>query len=271
MATKVTLPGSEIIDFNLKVENKAKYFYKFKTWTPIMGALLLTGIDPPNYWCDSFEQVENSTRLSLVARFDELVNRMLEKNRKPLSGLDGEILGISNRLHQTRKVLWEWDDKCEDDEECPPELTPSEFVAWLEEVCYCEEIGFFDTTWLNVFLKLHGLESKKTILPANLMKSFQKVTEIGDDGGRHPLGSVILQAQQQAKSNCTDPFDIEVIFPLMFHILDTRGVIDRLNQKYIPGKKLPVKLDDGRIYFFARDSLRVHLNRLKKKYFRQPQ
>lgn len=271
MATKVVLPGSETINFNLKVEVKAKYFYRFKTWTPIMGALLLTGIDPPDYWCNSFEQVENLTRLSLVNRFDRLMKEMSEKNKKPLSGLDGEILGISNRLHQTRKVLMEWDDKCEDDEKYPSELAPWEFVAWLEEICHGEEISFFDRIWLDAFLKLHGLEPKKTLLPADVMRSFQKVTDIGDDGGRHPLGSDLLLAQQRAKTNCTDPYDIDVIFPLMSHILEKRGAIDKSNAKYVPGKRLPVKRDDGSDYLLLRDSLRVYLNRRKEKYFRQPE
>lgn len=271
MATKVVLPGSEIIDFNLRVDIKAKYFYRFKTWTPIMGALLLTGIDPPADWRNSFEQFENSTGHSLVERFDALMKKLSEKNSKPLSGLEGEFLTTSERIQQARKVLWEWNDKCEDDGNSPSEIDPVEFVAWLEEVCRCEEISFFDRTWLDVFLRLHRLEPRNTILPANVMKSFQKVTDIGDDGGRHALGSDILQAQLQAKSNCTDPYDIDVIFLLMSHILDERGAIDRLHDKYVPGKILPVKLDDERNYLLVRNSLRVHLNRLKEKYFEHPQ
>lgn len=272
MATKVTLLGSETIDFNLKVENQAKYFYKFKTWTPIMGALLLSGIVLTDYWRNLPEPSKNSMRSSLLDQFDQLMKRIPEKDQKRLCGLDGEVLTTySIRFHEARKVVRKWDEKCEDEDKYPSELAPWEFVAWLEEVCWGEEIRFFDRTWLDAFLKLHGIGPNKIMLPANVMESFLKVTDIGDDGGRHPLGPDIFQAQQQAKSRGNDPYAIEVIFPLVFRILDERGAIDESNEKYVPGKTLSVKLDDRSIYDLKRDSLRVQLGRLKKKYFQPPQ
>jgi len=160
---------------------------------------------------------------------------------------------------------------CEDDERDPSEVVPWEFVGWLEETTCGQGIPFFDRTWLDAFLKLNGIGSNKVVLPANVMESFLKVTDIGDDGSRHPLGPEIFQAQQQAKSKSKDPYAIEVIFPLVTQILEQRGAIDKSNEKYMPDKTLPLKLDDGKKYDLQRNSLRVHLGRLKKKYFQPPQ
>jgi len=111
MATKVFLPGSETIDFNLKVENQAKCFYRFETWTAIMAALLLGGIVPNDYWRNPPGQSGNSTRPSLLDQFKELRKNMAEKNRRPLLGLDGEILTVySPRFHQAERVLRKWVD-----------------------------------------------------------------------------------------------------------------------------------------------------------------
>jgi hypothetical protein len=258
MATKATLPGSETIDFNLKVENGAKYFYSFNTWTPIMGALLLSGLTPTEYWCGVPDATCSPS--FWAERFDTLYKSLWEKgadgeesipakNEKHLRGLDGESLmaAVSPRFQDARKVLRHWDTKCEDEQDYPLELDPVDFVVWLEELCWNEEIRFFDRTWLDAFLKLHGIGKSKAILPADVVASFHKVTDIGDDGGWHPLSTDISEAQHEAISKGKEPFAIGVVFPLVISILDTRGVIDRSDKNYVRGKAIPVKLDDGRV------------------------
>lgn len=282
MATKATLPGSATIEFNLKVENGAKHFYSFKTWTPIMGALLLSGLVPTEYWCGIPDAPPGraSSPSFWVDQFDRLYKGLWEmgpdgeegipaKNEKHLRGLDGESLmaTVSPRFPDARQVLRHWDIKCEDEQDYPLELDPVKFVVWLEELCWNEEIRFFDRTWLHAFLKLHGIGKNNAILPADVVASFQKVTDVGDDGGWHPLGTHISEAQREAISQCKEPFAIEVVFPLIIGILEARGVIDRLDKNYVSGKAIPVKLDDGRVYVLKRDTLRVQLNRLRTKRF----
>ncbi|WP_250519830.1 hypothetical protein [Caballeronia sp. NCTM1] len=282
MATKATLPGFETIDFNLIVENGAKYFYSFKTWTPIMGALLLSGLRPTEYWCgipDAMPVPETSPSF-WVERFDRLYKGLWvtgpdceegipAKNEKHLRGLDGESLmaTVSPRFSDARKLLRHWDTKCEDEQDYPLELDPVKFVVWLEELCWNEEICFFDRTWLDAFLKLHGTGKKNAILPADVVASFQKVTEVGDASGWHPLSTDISEAQREAISQGMEPFAIKIVFPLIIGILEARGVIDRSDKKYVSGRAIPVKLDDGRVYVLRRDTLRVQLNRLKTKRF----
>jgi len=282
MATTVILPGSETIDFNLKVENAAKYYYSFEAWTPIMGALLLSGIASTDYWTNAPDDSENpeKTPSFWVMQFDKLRHGLWnideageesipERNQRHLRGLDGEMLLTtgSTRFLNARRVLKHWDTKCEDEDEYLLELDPVTFVAWLEELCSNEEISFFDQVWLDAFLKLHGIAANKAVLPIGIVESFQKLTDIGDDGSWHRLGSDIVAAQREAVCEDKDRYAIEVIFPRVIRILLDRDAIDRSNKEYISGKTLPVKMEDGSLYILKRDSLRVQLNRLKAKHF----
>ncbi|WP_144157628.1 hypothetical protein [Paraburkholderia sp. BCC1885] len=286
MATTVILPGSETIDFNLKVENAAKYYYSFETWTPIMGALLMSGIVPTDYWTNALDDSEHSEKPASfwVKQFDKLLHGLWkideageesipEHNQRHLRGLDGEMLVTtgSARFLDARRVLRHWDNECEDEAKYELALEPFTFLAWLEELCRNEEIRFFDRVWLDVFLKLNGLESNRTILPTSVVESFQKLTDIGDEGRWHPLDSDIVAAQREAVSEHKDRYAIEVIFPRVIRILLDRDAIDRSNKEYVPGKTLPVKMEDGSLYILKRDSLRVQLNRLKAKHFAPPQ
>jgi len=286
MATNIKLPGSEIIDFNLKVENQAKYFYGFKTWTPVMGALLLSGIVPTDYWHTVLDMADVTNKSASVwaEQLRHLMHglwevdstgegKIHERNRKHLRGLDGEALATtaSSRFHDAYRVLRLWGEKCDDEEQYQSEVEPVRFVAWLEELCLYDDIHFFDRTWLDAFLKLHGLGSEKIILPASVVESFKKMTNIGDDDGWHRLGSEILKAQHEAISQGRDPYAIKIIFPLVSRILDDRGAINRSSEKYVSGKALPVTLEDGSLYVLKRESLRVHLGRLKSKSCAPPQ
>lgn len=286
MVTKVNLPASEIIDFNLTVDSKAKHFYSFETWTPIMGALLMSGIMPTDYWSKIPDHAETSDRTSSfwTDQFRQLIHGLWEddgtveeeipeKNHKHVRGLDGETqpTAVLKRLPNAHEVLRQWGEKCEDEEQYLSEVKPTMFVAWLEELCWNEEIYFFDRTWLDVFLKLHGLGPGKTVLPASVVESFLKVTDISGDSGWHPLSADISRAQREAISRGSDPYAIEVIFPLVSRILDERGAIDRSSDQYVSGKVLPVNLEDGSPYTLKRDSLRVQLGRLKTKRFTRPQ
>ncbi|MEX3930358.1 hypothetical protein AB4Y32_00840 [Paraburkholderia phymatum] len=285
MATNIKLPGSEIIDFNLKVEIEAKYFYGFATWTPVMGALLMSGIVPTDHWRKVLDSAESANKSASF--WTDQLRRLIyelwendgtgaetipERNRKHLRGLDGETQATtaSTRFQNAHRVLRHWGEKCEDEGQYLSEVEPVIFVAWLEELCLYDEILFFDRTWLDAFLKLHGLGATKIVLPASVVESFLKVTDIGDDGGWHPLGSDILKAQREAISRGSDPYAIEIIFPIVSRILDDRGAINRSSEKYESGRVLPVTLEDGGPYVLKRDSLRVQLGRLKSRRYTSP-
>ncbi|CAJ0792822.1 hypothetical protein [Ralstonia holmesii] len=95
------------------------------TWTPIEGALILSGIHPP----------PNCTEIPANG-----------------TGLDGRIAG-ADRLLEARRIWEKWGWHCEDEEKdgvvTPTELSPYEFLRWCED-------WPIETEWLLLYRNLLG-------------------------------------------------------------------------------------------------------------------
>ncbi|WP_439889662.1 hypothetical protein ACS7SF_10080 [Ralstonia sp. 25C] len=94
------------------------------TWTPIEGALILSGIHPP----------PNCTEIPSSG-----------------TGLDGTIAG--SRLFEASEIWKKWGWRCEDDQKdgvvTPTELSPYEFLRWCED-------WPIETEWLLLYRNLLG-------------------------------------------------------------------------------------------------------------------
>ncbi|CAJ9715025.1 putative DNA-binding protein [Burkholderia pseudomallei] len=103
-----------------------------RAWTPVEGALLLSGIHPP----------AGCTRIPIGG-----------------TGLDGrEFASAANdRFHSAVRIMDLWQVRCDDDEEngeiTPTELTPYEFIAW------CQEMSI-ETDWMRLFFEVIGGRSR---------------------------------------------------------------------------------------------------------------
>lgn len=103
-------------------------YLSMDTWSPVMAALLVSGIEPPTD-CEDI----------------------------PLGGigLDGKNLHASNgRFHDARRVLkaWNFVDEEEDEPPRPSSFTPLEFLVW----CLDEER--IESDWLRYLVELGGIK-----------------------------------------------------------------------------------------------------------------
>lgn len=95
-----------------------------KTWTPVEGALIMSGVLAP----EGCEEMPDGGM-----------------------GLDGETLpnGGHRRFHCARRIMREWHEWASEEEEngrtTPTKMTPHQFIDWFER----EEI---DTPWLPLFI-----------------------------------------------------------------------------------------------------------------------
>jgi hypothetical protein len=96
------------------------------TWTPVEGALIMSGILAPT----GCKEIPDGG-----------------------VGLDGAPLPNAShaRFHDARRIMRGWDERCRDDEESgettPTKVTPHQFIDWFEG----EEI---DTDWLPLFIDI---------------------------------------------------------------------------------------------------------------------
>lgn len=126
----------ELIDFSVKLHETFRHYLDMESWTPVMGALLLAGIHPPS----------DCTEL-------------------PADGgiaLDGTpIVGVANRpLYEARKILEQWKDWCEDQDNYPTHVTPLEFIAWcVEDQIQARYAGLCRFQWIDFFKDMVGYPS----------------------------------------------------------------------------------------------------------------
>lgn len=127
----------EIIEFSAKLHERLRDYLDMANWTPVMGALLLSGIQPQG---DSAEL--------------------------PKSGgvsLDGaEIVGFgSGQYHEARTILKQWSDWCEDRGRDPATgMKPIEFIDWCVEDEIKERFAVHHPfKWIDVFKDMVGYPS----------------------------------------------------------------------------------------------------------------
>lgn len=113
-----------------QVNDRLRYFLELKTWTPAMGALLISGIDAPQ-GCDA------------------IPNQGVGLDGKPLHPGD-------SRFADAHRVLREWRDWQEDAGDQSSEMEPVRFLNW----CLRDEIN---TEWLSLFLELLGFSDGKSV------------------------------------------------------------------------------------------------------------
>jgi len=100
---------------------------RLSTWTPAMGALLVSGIKAP----------PDCSEIPLEGE-----------------GVDGQSLHASNlRFHQARRILRSWNDQ---DEDPPLKINPVEFFVWCDDEA-------IDTDWLRLLKELAGCPNPDSV------------------------------------------------------------------------------------------------------------
>jgi hypothetical protein len=101
----------DLTDRNLKISEECRRYLRHESWSPIMGALLLSGIRPSPRWMDvpPTEGHRDDTPVSHKELFIELLSSL----KVPERGLDNErILSKSHRFKSVENILLFWDHVC---------------------------------------------------------------------------------------------------------------------------------------------------------------
>ncbi|MEK6354729.1 MAG: hypothetical protein V4796_17105 [Burkholderia cenocepacia] len=127
----------EVIEFSAKLHETLRGYLDMDSWTPVTGALLLSGIQPP----------PGCTELPKSGGI----------------GLDGaEIVGFgTGQYHEARTILKQWNDWCEDRGRDPAAgMKPTEFIDWCVEDEIKERFAIHHQfQWIDVFKDMVGYSS----------------------------------------------------------------------------------------------------------------
>ncbi|MBU9284121.1 MULTISPECIES: hypothetical protein [Burkholderia] len=127
----------EIVEFSAKLHETLRGYLDMDSWTPVTGALLLSGIQPPS--------------------------GCTELPKSGGVGLDGtEIVGFGiGQYHEARTILKQWKDWCEErgrDSEIG--MKPIEFIDWCVEDEIKERFAVHHRfQWIDVFKDMVGYPS----------------------------------------------------------------------------------------------------------------
>ena len=122
---------AEVIVEGGQINSKLQAYLQLKTWTPAMGAMLISGIQPPS---DATEIPASGT------------------------GLDGKpLLGHDKRFQIARSIFSNWQEQQEENEEMKSLMPPVDFLAW------CVEEKEIHTEWLALFLEVFGFKDSNAV------------------------------------------------------------------------------------------------------------
>lgn len=107
-----------------RINDQILHHLQMKEWTPAMGAMLVSGIEPP-----------------------------LNSNEIPEDGIgldDKELHTSDARFYEARRILREWHDWKDDSQGPVANMEPTDYLNW------CIDEGI-DSEWLSLFLELAGM------------------------------------------------------------------------------------------------------------------
>lgn len=246
------------IDLSLMVSDVAKGYLSWPSWSPITGALLLSGIRPSSRWMDipALEGHRDHEPVSQSTLFRDLLSTM----SKVEHGLDKEPLTPqSPRFKNAENILALWDAVCQAHNDYPIDIAPKDFSVWLWGRATQGDVHLPEPMWARVFVDHYTLKKADWFIPraalashrADLMKARKLVP-------KHVFGEYIAKAWADGVNT---PDEILDGLAKMMENGDIYGV--KL-ERYAFKSNL-VYTRDGSKYTLNRNSFARQLRRMRKK------
>lgn len=238
----------------------------FERWTPIQGALLLSGIRPSPRWVDTavLDGPERSGPISHCEIFEKRLSSMQGRER----GLDDEpVSRDSLRFRNARGILVFWDEACEHQANYFLHVEPRAFVQWTVKEHRKGNFFIPAPNWLELFGEKCGLSTLNTIIPQEIFELFSPNSQTNRDLiPKHRLGNYILKAWTDAKADGAAENDPDEVLFRLSDLIESRKIPNLQLIKYDP--KLGIEYRDIHTqarYTLRRDSLARQLRRMVKR------
>lgn len=258
MSKNVKQQVDEQIHRSLMVSDEAKRYLSWESWTPIMGALLLSGIRPSSRWTD-IPALEGHQEHEPVSQ-SELFRSLLSTMRKTEYGLDKEVLTPQSlRFKNAENILALWDAVCQALNDYPTEIAPKDFSVWLWRRAAEGDVHLPEPMWARVFVDHYTLKEPDWFVPraalalhkADLMKARKLIP-------KHVFGEYIARAWADGATS------VDEILASLAEMMKN-GDINGVKFKRYALKSDLVYTQDGEERTLNRDSFARQLRRMKGK------
>ncbi|EMH2961691.1 hypothetical protein V6G44_003474 [Burkholderia multivorans] len=232
-------------------------------WTPIQGALMLSGIWPSSHWIESDSVDRQPTTAPISHR--ETFEKLLSELRRPENGLDKEpVPSNSSRFRNARGILAFWDHCCEHQSQYFHDVNSKEFTEFLAKEHRKGNFFIPEPNWLELFAEKCGVNSRTTIVPSVVHELFSSNSQSNENLiPKHRLRDVILKAWISAKADGCASNNTDQVLIRIKRIIEAGEAKGLKLIRY--DKKIGIEYqetDSGKVYTLLRDSLARQLRRM---------
>lgn len=256
----------DLRDHSLAIMGQARKYLVDADWSPIVAALLLSGIHPSSRWMDvpPADGHRDDVPISHANLFTELLASMT----RPERGLDNEpILQASIRFQNAKNILLFWDQVCDAHQDYPNALPARDFIAWLWDMSLQGYVNIPDRTWIDAFINNYSLKHFDRVLPKEvvtwLTTSSKKAWGLSP---KHKFGREIAKARLEAQQEGAPTDDPDEILFRLAEMM-RKGEIDGVRlKKYGRKSDIVYKLEgEKKPRTLRRDSFARQLRRMIAK------
>jgi hypothetical protein len=256
----------DLRDRNLAISDATREYLGRDSWSPIMAALLVSGIRPSADWEDVLPAENHSNDKPISHR--DLFVELRSASKTSERGLDNErIPRDSPRYKCVEHILLFWDQLCSEHNDYPIDLPPKDFVVWLWGQSRQGYVHIPDSTWLDTFVNNYPLKHFNKFVPrevlAWLTASSKKAWELSP---KHKFGREIAEVRAEAKQAGDPSDDPDEILSRLAEKMRKDAIADITLLKYSRKSNIQYRHKGDRgTYTLRRDSFARQLRRMIAK------
>lgn len=256
----------DLHDRSLVINDEVKRMLRLESWSPIMGAMLLSGIRPSARWVDvpPAKGHRDDVRISHRNLFVEL----LSASSAPERGIDNEpVLRSSHRFKCAENILHFWDEVCGAHNDYPIDLPPRDFVGWLWSMNRKGYVHILDSMWLEAFANNYSPKHFNKVLPKEVLAWLtQSAKKASIPSPKHKFGREIAMARFEAKQAGDPSDDPDEILSRLAEMMQGSRIRGVKLLRYSPKSDIQYQFEGVRgTHTLRRDSFARQLRRMTAK------
>ncbi|ONC53199.1 hypothetical protein [Burkholderia pseudomallei] len=183
--------AEEQVRFSRRVSDASAAYLERESWTPIMGAMLLSGIQPSSHWTDipALAEHQDDEPVSFLELFRSLRRSMKKAER----GLDGtDVYRHMERFQNAEEILFLWDAYCKHHHNYPVDIVPRTFALGILSLAREAQIHLSEPKWIRVFADHFRLKNQDEFVPRAVLALQEVLPEERRLIPKHKFGKYIV-------------------------------------------------------------------------------
>lgn len=173
------------------ISDAAASYLARESWTPITGAMLLSGIHPSSRWTEIPDLAGHQDHEPIS--FSEIFHSLRMSMKKPERGLDGtDVFPHSDRFKNVENILGLWDAICSDINDYPSDVSSRNFALTMWKHAHEGHVNLPEPIWIRVFVDHYDLKNPDRFVPRSVLDQREITPEERKFIPKHKFGKFIV-------------------------------------------------------------------------------